>query len=77
MANGSQKGVARTEEAVSDPPMPSTEVEYDDPELARMFKEREDERRPACRLAIAAGCDRGQPRRRVLSRSMPLSSAVE
>ena len=42
MATDSQKDVAGVGQVVSDPPMPSAEVEYD-PELARMFKEREAE----------------------------------
>ena len=42
MSTESQRGVAAIGEAVSDPPMSSTEVEYD-PEMARLLREREAE----------------------------------
>jgi hypothetical protein len=40
MSTDSQKGVGGVGEVISDPPMPSAPVEYD-PELARLFTERE------------------------------------
>src|SRR6476660_745020 len=42
MSTDSQRSTTGIGEAVSDPPMHSTRVEYD-PELARLFKEREAE----------------------------------
>ena len=42
MSTDSQRSVAGIGEVVSDPPLHSTRVEYD-PELARLFKEREAE----------------------------------
>src|SRR5437868_15052319 len=40
MSTDSQRGIAGIGEVVSDPPMHSTQVEYD-PEIAQLFQERE------------------------------------
>jgi hypothetical protein len=42
MSTDSQKGITGIGEVVADPPMDSTEVEYD-PEIARLLREREAE----------------------------------